>query len=255
MPDLVADVGNTRMKWGLCDDLASRVASAPGGMQTAALPLDNESAWHQQIDSWDVATGSHWTLAGTHPGYRNLLAGWLKRRGDVVQIIDDYRQLPLRVLVDYPEQVGIDRLLNAVAVLTKVPRGTPIVIVNAGTAVTVDLVDGDGAFRGGAIFPGFRLMAKALNDYTAKLPLVETFAADPSLPGTNTIAAIEAGIGHAIRGGIERMITRYASTFGKPRVFVAGGDAHLLATLDYEHELAGPFLTLEGICIAAKGLS
>ncbi len=255
MSELVVDVGNTRMKWGLCDNLARQAALSPGAIQAAALSLNDESAWHQQIEAWSIPTGSLWTLAGTHPGYRNLLAGWLQQRGDRVRIIDDYRQLPIQVRVDYPEQVGIDRLLNGVAALARIPRGTPIVIVNAGSAVTVDLVDAEGAFRGGAIFPGFRLMAKALNDYTAKLPLVETFPNEPPLPGTNTFAAIEAGIDHAIRGGIERIVARYTSMLGKPRVVVAGGDANLLANLNCEFEMAGPFLTLEGIRIAAKGLS
>jgi type III pantothenate kinase len=248
MPDLVVDVGNTRMKWGLVDSAARLI-------QTTALPLDDESSWLRQVDSWSVARGTRWTLAATHPSYRNLLAGWIKQRGDSVRIIDDYRQLPLKVRVDQPEQVGIDRLLNAIAILPKAPRGGPIVIVNAGSAVTVDLVDVDGVFRGGAIFPGFRLMARALNDYTAKLPRIELFGADAPLPGTNTIAAIEAGIGNAIRGGVLRIVDRYAESFGKPRVYIAGGDAELLADLKSEAEMAGPFLTLEGIRIAARELS
>lgn len=248
MPEFVADVGNSRMKWGEDD-------GGTGLSKSIALPLDDESAWQRQIESWHVEPGLRWTLAGTHPAYRNLLAGWLKQRGDTVFIIDDYRHLPLKVQVDRPEQVGIDRLLNAVAVLSRVPRGVPIVIVNAGSAVTVDVVDAAGAFRGGTIFPGFRLMAKALNDYTAKLPLIEDFHTDPPLPGTNTMGAIDAGIVHVIQGGIGRIVSRYTKSFGMPRVFVAGGDADLLANLAFEAEMAGPFLTLEGIRIAAKGLS
>ena len=82
-------------------------------------------------------------------------------------------ELPLRVELEKPDHVGIDRLLDAVAVNSRRAPGVPAVIIDAGSAVTVDLVDGAGAFRGGAILPGLRLMAKSLHDYTALLPLIE----------------------------------------------------------------------------------
>lgn len=246
MREFVADVGNTRIKWGM---IASEEL-----FRSAAVPPDDPDRWAQQLDDWQCMRPLTWTLAGTNPAARDRLSDWLVARGNRVRIIDCYQQIPLAVKVDHPEQIGIDRLLNAVAVLPKVPRGTPIAIVCAGSAVTVDLVDAEGAFRGGAIFPGFRLMAKSLNDYTAKLPLVDTFAGDPPLPGVNTVEAIDAGITHAIRGGVERMIARYAKSFGPPHVFIAGGDAERLIDLNCQTEMAGPYLTLEGIRIVTQGL-
>src|SRR5205823_11315500 len=95
-------------------------------------------------------------------------------------------QLPLSVALAEPAKVGIDRLLNAVAANTLRPRDMPVVIADIGSAVTVDWLDENGVFKGGAIFPGLRLMAKALNDYTALLPLVEIWRNLPPLPGTST---------------------------------------------------------------------
>lgn len=244
MREFVADVGNSRIKWGMC--------ASEGLFETAALPLDDRDAWSRQLDAWQRTRPARWTLAGTHPEARDRLAYWLREHGGTVRIIDQYRQIPLCLRVDQPEQVGIDRLLNALAARSKSPPGTPIVIVGAGSAVTVDLVDADGVFRGGAIFPGFQLMAKALNDYTARLPRIESFPIHPLLPGTNTGAAIEAGIVNSIRGGIERIVAEYTRVFGKPHLFIAGGDAELLADLPGEPVVAGPFLTLEGIWLVAK---
>jgi type III pantothenate kinase len=245
MVELVADVGNTRIKWGLC--------SAEGLSRTGAVPLDNPEAWNAKQIEWDVAEQGAWTLAGTHPDVRDRLADWLRQRGNAVRILDDYRQLPIRVLVDFPAKVGIDRLLNGVAVLNRVPRGIPAIIINAGTAVTVDLVDGEGVFRGGTIFPGYRLMAAALRDYTAKLPLIESFTdLAPPLPGTNTEAAITAGISYVIAGGIDRIVRKLTEAFGEPRVILAGGDSKLLLNLECWPDNAGPYLTLEGIRIASK---
>jgi type III pantothenate kinase len=240
MREFVADLGNSRIKWGEC--ASDRVIGA------VAVPLDDPEVWSRQLGEMRE---SRWTLAGTHPDARDRLAERLRQHGNAVRILSDYRQLPLAVRAEHPEQVGIDRLLNAVAVLAK---GLPAIIIDAGSAVTVDLVDSDGAFRGGAIFPGFRLMAKALNDYTARLPLVDHFLSDSPLPGTNTTAAINGGIANAVAGGIERIVHELLERFGPARVYLAGGDAELLSSLEFRAEFAGPYLTLEGIRITAQHL-
>src|SRR5262249_13910305 len=136
---------------------------------------------------------------------------WLRQRGDTVWVLDSPQQLPLRVLLASPERVGIDRLLNAVAARSRVFRPAPIIIVDAGSAVTVDLVDETHAFRGGATFPGLRLMAQALHDHTALLPLVEMSKTNPPLPGTDTKAAIEAGVFWAVAGGIKALVRQLAA--------------------------------------------
>jgi len=232
MRDFVADVGNSRIKVGCC---------SPAGLtDTALLPLDDANVWNSSLHT----EPARWTLAGSSPEARDRLADWLRARGHAVQLIAQASQIPIEVMVDAPEKVGIDRLLNALAARTP---GRPVIIVNAGSAVTVDLVDKTGAFRGGAIMPGYRLMAKALNDYTARLPLVEGFAGDVPLPARDTITAMMAGIGHSVHGGIERMVRELCEKFDNPRILVAGGDAELLDDLGFTFELTGPFLTLEGL--------
>ena len=246
MREFVADVGNTRIKLG---------EIAPAGLdRTAAVLLDDDSALASVAAEWRLSEPGLWTLAGTHPEARERLARWLTSHGQRTRIISDYRQVPICFVHDPPEQIGLDRLLNAVAVIPKVPRGTPIIVVNAGSAVTVDLIDPEGTFVGGAIFPGFRMMARALHDFTARLPLIESFDSSYLIPQRNTAGAIGCGISDAIKGGIGRLVN--AMPFAGHRIFLAGGDAELLAAdLDFEFELAGPYLTLEGIQIAARNLS
>ncbi len=232
MREFVADIGNTRIK------IAEH--SEAGLLQPEAVPLEFRR------EGLKEPTG--WIIAGTNPQVRDRFADHLRCDGHKVSIIDDYRSLPLAVQVDAPQKVGIDRLLNAVALLKKIPSGTPFAIVDAGSAITVDFVDADHVFRGGAIMPGYRLMAKALNDYTARLPFITSFPErEPALPATNTIDAINAGLHFAVHGGINAIIERLAQSFGQLKVFIAGGDAPLLKKLDCRPEMAGPFLTLEGI--------
>ncbi len=253
MREFVADVGNSRIKCGESSSSEFRVPSSefPLGT-TAVVPLDDCEAWASVLREWKVDGPAVWTLAGTNPEVRDRLSAWLKESRHHVRIIDDYRQVPIRVIYDPPESVGIDRLLNAVAVISKAPPGTPIVIVNAGSAVTVDLVNSDGAFAGGAIFPGVRMMATALHDYTARLPLVEQIENCGVMPPRNTRAAIACGITGAIVGGIEWLVK--GMSLDRPRIFLAGGDVELLRDLSFEAEMAGPYLTLEGIRLTARNL-
>src|SRR5262249_54639868 len=151
--------------------------------------------------------------------------------------INNPLQLSLEVALERPDHVGIDRLLNAVAANARPEYGEcPRIIVDAGTAVTVDLIDHEGRFLGGTILPGFRLMAQALHEHTALLPLVEIRSAHPPLPGQSTPAAIEAGVYWAVAGGIKSLIHQYAGmmSFGhRCGVFLTGGSGlTLLPALD-----------------------
>jgi type III pantothenate kinase len=240
--DVVADIGNTRIKWGLCQ----------GGKVTAmaSLPPDDGAAWHEQTRAWSLVKGANWVLAGVHPARRDRLAAWLRQQGHAPTVIDSYRDLPLVAAVETPERVGLDRLLNAVAANAVRRPGEAAVIVDAGSAVTVDLVDQEGVFRGGAIFPGFRLMSLALHQYTAQLPLVEIKDV-PVMPGASTEKAIAAGILGAVAGGIDRLAREAGATQPSCSLFLTGGDAALVAKILNPTSRLWPEMTLEGLRLAA----
>jgi type III pantothenate kinase len=245
-PDVVADVGNTRVKWGRCS--AAAVAEA------CSLPPDDPAAWREQAARWGLPGRARWAVAGVHPARRDRLAGWLREAGAHVEVIDDPGRLPLRVLLPRPDHVGVDRLLDAVAANSRRPAGRPAVVVDAGSAITVDWLDEEGAFRGGAILPGLRLMAEALHQYTALLPLVDVPRRPPTVPGTSTPAAVEAGIYWAAAGGAAALARAYRTFAGpEPVVFLTGGDGPALApALGVE---PWPEMTLEGLRLAAEALA
>jgi len=139
-----------------------------------------------------------------------------------------------------PGQTGADRLANAVAAWRRWRRAC--VVVDLGTAITVDIVNGRGDFVGGAIAPGLAAMARALHGGTSLLPLV------PPRPradlGRDTKSAIEAGLYAAARGviGVGRHLVK-----GPARLYGTGGDARWFASLFDEFV---PHLTLEGIALS-----
>ncbi len=248
--DVVVDVGNTRIKWGRC------VAGAV--VEAVSLPPPATASWQLQRDQWHRGKALTWVISGVHPAHRDRLTEWVRGQGDAVTVLDSARQLPLVVRLEHPDRAGIDRLLNAVAVNTRRPTGAPAVIVDAGSAVTVDWIDGDGAFCGGAIFPGLRLMTKALNDHTALLPLVDVAYPPPAMPGATTRAAMEAGVYAAVVGGIQALVRRLAAQSSRPpQLYLGGGDG---PTLEPGLNTAGggdrfflwPEMTLEGLRLAAE---
>lgn len=244
-PDVVVDVGNTRIKWGHC--VGGQVAA------TAAFPPDDHRGWEKQLAAWHLPRPANWVVTGVEPRNRQVLVDWLTSKGERVQHWQDGLCLPIRIAVDNPARVGMDRLLNAVAALSRRKPGQPVAIVDAGSAVTVDWLDQDGAFCGGAIFPGFRLMALALHSYTAQLPVVEVCNPEPALPGRNTHAAIEAGIFWSVAGGVQSMLERLGQDSGNaPLIFVTGGDGPAIAPCIGRPNQIWPAMTLEGIRLAAE---
>jgi type III pantothenate kinase len=243
---ILVDVGNSRIKWGLFGER--------GVEAIAALPPSNPDAWEKQLSAWGLNKIERWTLAGVQPKFRDELASWLRERGEKVALVVKPEELPLRIRLEHPDKVGIDRLLNAVAVVHQVRPNLPAVIIDAGSAVTVDWVNADGEFAGGSIFPGLRLMARSLHDYTALLPEVEIKLPLPKLPGLSTIAAMQLGIYWAVAGGIEATIKHLRQeSSAAPSVYLTGGDSHLFAGMFNERHW--PEMTLEGLRIATDSVA
>lgn len=241
---VAVDVGNSRVKWGLFVD--SRL------VHVASLPVADESAYDQQLRNWSLAgTDVNWSVASVNlDGSESLLRWILDRNFPVPFELNDPAMLPLRVELSRPEAVGIDRLLDAVAVNDRRPAGRPAVIVDAGSAITVDAVGSDGAFIGGTIAIGLGLSARALHEFTYWLPLVQ--ASSPPAPlGQSTPEAMLSGLFWGTVGAIKELVRRVAASLdGVPVVYLTGGDAELLGPhMDRSVELV-PELTLHGIHLA-----
>jgi type III pantothenate kinase len=255
MPDAVVDIGNSRIKF-------CRSCGGSLELPVRGLPADDLAAWERLATIWEFAPGRAWAVASTNPFRQRQFSDWATSRGEKVIAIDSPRKVPIGVNVDEPDRVGIDRLLNGLAARALVKPGQPAIIVDAGSAVTVDLLNEQGDFAGGTIFPGLRLMAMALRDHTAQLPLVDPSGAiPPGPPGRNTEAAMKLGILYAVVGGVDAVIRETASRYTTaPYLVLTGGDMspQLAGLLQSRHQFRSeirPALTLEGVLRAADNLS
>lgn len=153
------------------------------------------------------------------------------------------------IAVDNPNEVGADRLLNALA--AHQIYGGPLIVVDFGTATTFDVVDGTGAYIGGAIAPGINLSVEALHQAAARLPRIG-IGRPQKVIGTSTIPAMRSGIYWGYVGLVEGLITRIEAEFGHPMKTVAtGGLAPLIAEGSPRIGRTDPDLTLEGLRLLA----
>lgn len=276
---LSVDVGNSRIKFGLFNraDLHPGAGALPTCMNSLAIPLADAMPW-KTVQEWIENSASDavslgGVIAGANPaGIDRVVAAWPDQEWAAPEIVSQPDHFPLEVNVAAPRQVGIDRLLNAVAANRIRPPGRTAIIVDTGTATTVDLVTAEGRFAGGAIMPGFELSARALHLYTALLPLItiDELATGDHLPlGTDTREALRSGLFWGQLGAIRELTARMgaaqivrpvdateadveesSAAAGQPMVLVTGGGGRLI-TDHLEAAQWLPHLSLQGLALVA----
>ncbi|MGZ3461323.1 MAG: type III pantothenate kinase [Archangium sp.] len=151
------------------------------------------------------------------------------------------------ILYDNPREVGADRIVNAVAAYDKHHRG--LIVVDFGTATTLDAVTPKGEYLGGAICPGINIAMEALFQNASKLPRVE-LARPPHVVGRNTVHSIQSGLFYGYVGLVDGLCARMQAELGfETRVVATGGLAPLVASESKLIHEVDEFLTLEGLRI------
>ncbi|MFK7960422.1 MAG: type III pantothenate kinase [Phycisphaerales bacterium] len=217
------------------EDTAAIVGAASGDWK-ATEPLDRPAIVLATVNE---------PVAGR---LRSALADQL---GVPIYEVGDDLPVPIGRRLDPETITGADRLLNAAAAFATVEQAC--IIVDAGTAVTVDFVDGEGTFHGGAIAPGAAMQLRAMHEATDALPELEFRRPDDEAFGRSTGEAMLIGVYHGIRGMVWKIVERYAEAYGAfPMVVATGGDAETLFADDELVDRIVPDLALQGIVAAAR---
>ena len=149
-----------------------------------------------------------------------------------------------------PETLGADRLAAAVGASVLKPK-MDILIIDAGTCITIDFIDSTATYRGGAILPGIAMKFQALHTFTAKLPLLENIDAQSDiLTGRSTHESILAGVLTATRLAVQGFVCRYRKAYGDIQVLLTGGDAEPLwgeGLLAIDNCTIHPWLVMNGL--------
>jgi type III pantothenate kinase len=244
MEVVAVSVGNTRTRVGVFRgrELASSAAVANSDMDgvvraIVGAALKNEAAPLVLASVNDPVAEQ--IVHAASPAVRG-------RGGEVYRFGRDLTiQIPNTLSDD--STVGQDRLLNALGAYSRAQQAC--IVVDAGTAITVDFVDGQGTFHGGAIAPGLNLMLAALHEHTAALPSLKFEPPPEGSPfGKDTREAMLVGVQGAARGMVRHLVERYSEFYeAYPQIVATGGDARTLFEGDDLVEHIVPDLTLIGI--------
>ena len=213
--NLVVDFGNTLVKLAVFDK----------GELVAQRCMErlHPSMLEELLSEWPVRRA---VVASTR-GEVDDVAAMLRRRVDYLLEFTSQTSVPIGNAYLTPETLGRDRLAAAVGATVLYP-GENVLIVDFGTAVTIDLVTADNTFRGGCISPGVTMRFRALHDYTAKLPLCGP-TEDEQLQGLTTEEAIRLGVMNSLTFEIEGYIARMREKIDDLCVIFTGGDAKYFA--------------------------
>ena len=245
MSALLLDVGNTRLKWG---ELNGGAIRRTGHISLKKIHDEGLSALTSKLPR-DVTAVSASNVAGT--SFATRLSGvigmhcgcdvhFARTERKAYGVTNSYRQ---------PRHMGVDRWVAMIGAWSEL--GSACLIVDAGTAVTIDALDDDGQHIGGQIIPGVMLMAAALSKETSDIPDVPqrtgAFTAGMRMFSSDTAKAVASGTQNALVGAIERAVRTLKSNGYDPTIILTGGDgSRILKSLD-ETPLHRPHLVLQGL--------
>ena len=245
MTALLMDIGNSRLKWGVLDDQAIRrtghisqqkIRDQGLGVLTAKLPRRVDAVLASNVAGTSFAT----RLSGIVGMHCNTDMHFARTERDACGVTNSYRQ---------PRRMGVDRWVAMIGAWTEVQSAC--LIVDAGTAVTIDALDDDGRHLGGQILPGVTLMAETLASRTSDIPNIQRRAASQGrgmeMFASTTAGAVGHGASNAVVGAIERALHVMRSEGFKPTIALTGGDASRILKSLEDEPIHRPHLVLQGL--------
>ena len=214
--NLVIDAGNTAVKLAVFDS-KTRINLISVGYDEVISHLNTIFDTYPELNSVLLSTVGPWTLKKED---------WLPEHCSLY-LLDSRLKLPYKITYGTPETLGKDRMALAAAAVSEYPSQN-VLVIDAGTCITYDMITGEGSYLGGAISPGMHMRYMALYEGTAALPKL-----DPELPedliGSTTKGSMHSGVVNGIRFEIEGAVKEYQSRFPDLTVILTGGDAQFLS--------------------------
>lgn len=230
--NLIIDVGNTRVKLALFEHTALKKSVT-----------SSYSSVNKTVESWlNKNTISNIIISSV--GHQNTIDTAIFDNYANVIYLDHNTNVPFKNSYESPKTLGVDRIALVSAAAKKYPQEN-VLVVDAGTCITYDILNKRNEYLGGAISPGINIRFKSLNEHTANLPLlkIDTF----TLVGKTTNEAILSGVLNGVVQEIDGVIEQYLKKYPNLTVVLTGGDSKYLAKKLKSSIFAIPNFLLEGL--------
>jgi len=252
MTALLLDVGNTRLKWGMYDGSSIKGTGhisrqkfrddGPGAL-TVRLPRRVDIVFASNVAGNSFAT----RLSGVLRAQCGCDVHFAKSAREACGVTNGYRE---------PRRMGVDRWVAMIGAYHEIRKA--VLVVDAGTAVTIDAIDRQGQHLGGQILPGVSLMGQALAANTSNIPNFQGRATRVSegldMFASNTAGAVAHGALNAVVGAIERALRTMRTARHRPVVILTGGDASRILRSLGNQPIHRPHLVLQGLAVLLDGL-
>ncbi len=245
MSALLMDVGNSRIKWGVLDSgeirrtghiAQERIREHGVQVLTTRIPRHVDKVFISNVAGTTFAT----RLSGVVGAHCDCSVHFARSERSGWGVRNAYRQ---------PRRLGVDRWVAMIGAWSQV--GSACLVVDAGTAITIDALDETGRHLGGQIIAGITMMMRALAESTSDIPGVRPAAgsggADVSMFAASTAAAVREGARNAVAGAIDRAYRALQSNTAAPVIVLTGGDASRILDVLCEPPLHRPHLVLQGL--------
>jgi type III pantothenate kinase len=232
--NLCIDIGNTRTKLAVFDSEGSLVKFIIREQFTSGK-LD------KVLKKYEIQYAIVSSVKRKQGKYKRILGNKLKT------FIELSAETPIPITNHYqtPQTLGKDRLAGVVGAASIFP-GNDILVVDAGTCITYDIIDAEGNYYGGSIVPGITMRFKALNTFTGRLPLVQRDLLESHI-GDTTLTSVQTGVQLGVVYELKGFIAKYRESYPDLRVLVTGGDASFFESQMENQIFAVPDLVLMGL--------
>lgn len=237
MPRLCIDIGNSFIK--------AAVFEQNNASETMCFPIESLADFFSELISLDTEINNIITCSVSEEIEESIKTCLPKAN---YYRFTHTTPLPLTINYKTPSTLGLDRIASAVAGFSRFPDKN-VLIIGLGTCIIYDFVANQ-TYLGGHISPGLRMRFKALNAYTARLPLLDPVQ-NLQIPGKSTQESIQSGVMLGIISEIDGFIDSYKHEFGSLEVILSGGDLIYFDKTLKNSIFAAPNIVLEGLNIIA----
>jgi type III pantothenate kinase len=231
--NLIIDIGNNSAKFFLFQ-----------GEQLILHTRKSNSSF-EVIDEWNRLYNIEKAIISSVIAESDEMAAGISKLQCPIIRFNNCMPLPLEINYRTPETLGSDRIAAAVGAWYEAP-GRNMLVIDAGSAITIDFIGKDGKYNGGNIAPGIKMRLKALHEYTDRLPLIEKEGDTPAL-GYNTETAIRSGVINGICHEIDGYINEFMQKYCDVLVFLTGGDEKPLKNRIKNRIFADKYLVAKGL--------